>query len=179
MKRVLGPVFLALLVLAAAGARAAPPAAKPAPISVELARYVLPEENWNRTLDGITRQTAQYLVQMSERQGAKLPQELVERMMRELAGILSYAEIVDLQASVLATHYTEPELKALLAFYKTPLGQKTIRVMPEIAQDVNGQMMTTLQSRIPAVMERFRPELEKAAKAHKAPAASERPAATP
>lgn len=51
----------------------------------------------------------------------------------------------------------------LLAFYKTPLGQKSIRIMPEVAQDVNGLMMAVMQQRMPAVMERLKPEFEKAA----------------
>jgi hypothetical protein len=76
-----------------------------------------------------------------------------------------------MQAGLLVKHYTEGELKELLAFYKTPLGQKAIRIMPEVMQDVNGQMMVLMQQRLPAMMERLRPLIEKASVA-KEPAAA-------
>jgi hypothetical protein len=74
----------------------------------------------------------------------------------------SYQEILDIQAGLLAKHYTEAELRELLAFYRTPLGKKAIRVMPEVMADVNGQTTALLQQRIPAMMERLKPLFERA-----------------
>lgn len=100
MKRPLAAVLLALFVLLAGAARAAVPA-KAAPLAIELARYVLPEESWNRTMDGISRQSSQYMVKAVEQQGGAMPPEVLD--MKELAAIFSYQEIIDLQASVLAS----------------------------------------------------------------------------
>ncbi|BDG02103.1 DUF2059 domain-containing protein [Anaeromyxobacter oryzae] len=181
MKHLLAVLVPALLLASAPRARAADPA-QPTPVAVELARYVLPEENWNRTLTGISQQTVQYLSQMAQQQGGSTQPELFEKLMKQIMSIYSYQEIVDLQASVLAKHYTEAELRELLAFYKTPIGQKTIRVMPDVAQDVNGQMMAVMQQRLPAVLEKLKPEFEKAAAEHQASGgataapASEKPA---
>ncbi|WP_242392974.1 DUF2059 domain-containing protein [Anaeromyxobacter oryzisoli] len=179
MKRASAVLLSALLVLLAGAARAATPA-KPTPLAVQLARFVLPEENWNRTMDGISRQTSQYMAQAVRQQGGTLSPELLERSMKEFTKLFTYEEIIDLQAGVLAKHYTAAELKELLAFYRTPIGQKSIRIMPEVAEDVNGQMMVIMQQRMPALMERLKPALEKAAAESSGgatqPAASERPA---
>ncbi len=181
MMRILGVLVPVLLLASAPRARAAD-AAQPTPIAVELARYVLPEENWNRTLAGVSRQAGQSMSQMAEQQGASVPPDLVERLMREIMNIYSYQEIIDLQASVLAKHYTEPELRELLAFYKTPIGQKTIRIMPEVVQDANAQVMLVMQQRLPAVLEKVKAEFDGAAAQEgkasggKAPAATVKPA---
>lgn len=52
-------------------------------------------------------------------------------------------------------HFTEDELQQLIAFYETPLGIKTIRVMPEVTQEgmAAGQqwaqdLMPELQKRV-------------------------------
>jgi hypothetical protein len=39
-------------------------------------------------------------------------------------------EVIDATARIYASHFTEDELKQLLAFYQTPLGQKMIAQEP-------------------------------------------------
>jgi uncharacterized protein len=164
-----------LAVAALAAAVALPPLARAGAevnaVAVEVSRFVLPEENWNRLQQAMDDQVRQMVEHTLQQAGAKAPAELPARLAEETHKLLTYGELVDLQAGLLAKYYTEAEMKELLAFYRTPIGQKQIRVMPEMLQDVNNHMMQLLQQRLPPMMERLRPLLEQAG-APKAPAAA-------
>jgi uncharacterized protein len=56
---------------------------------------------------------------------AKLRTELTPR----------FEELTNEVAKIYASHFTEPELKDLLAFYKTPVGMKLIVEQPKIGED--------------------------------------------
>jgi len=71
------------------------------------------------------------------------------------------AEILDGVSKIYAQHFTEQELKDLVAFYKTPLGKKMITEEP-LALDQSlkaAQSWATQFSDV--VMERFRVEMKK------------------
>ena len=50
-------------------------------------------------------------------------------------------KMMDEMATSYDKYFTEKEIKAFIAFYKTPAGQKYISVMPEMMKDVMGNMM--------------------------------------
>ncbi|HEY6005934.1 MAG TPA: DUF2059 domain-containing protein [Anaeromyxobacter sp.] len=168
MKRLLAAAALAAAV---AVPRLASAGSEPNAVAVEISRFVLPEESWNKLQQAMEDQVRQMVEHTLQQAGAKASPELPARLAEETRKLLTYAEMVDLQAGLLAKYYTEPEMKELLAFYRTPLGQKQIRIMPEMLQDVNNHMMALLQQRLPPMMERLRPLLEQAG-AGKTPAAA-------
>ena len=45
-------------------------------------------------------------------------------------------EIIAGIAAVYATHFTADELRQMAAFYRTPVGQKLLQVLPKVTQDV-------------------------------------------
>jgi hypothetical protein len=146
----------AAALLAAAGLPLAAAAADPAPVAVELSRLALPEQNWKRMMRSGSEQVRQYIEATVRQSGATVPPDFSERVVAEFERIMpSYQEVLDLQAGLLVKHYTEPEMRELLAFYRTPLGQKAIRVMPEISADVNAQMLTLMQQRLPTMFDRL------------------------
>ncbi len=138
--------------------------------AVALARFVLSEETWRKMQAGTAAQLQQYIEGTLRQSGSTIPAGFAARFSREYLTLVSYQEMIDLQASLLAKHYTADEVRGLLAFYATPLGQKVIRVMPEVSQDLTGQMLTLIQQRLPALVER-------ATAAEEAPA--DLPATTP
>ncbi|ABS24443.1 DUF2059 domain-containing protein [Anaeromyxobacter sp. Fw109-5] len=153
----------ALLLSLAPSARAGTPApAGRAAAAVELARFALPRATWDQTLAAVLGQ----IEQQAASGGSALPAGFSEALREELGQLFSYEEILDLQAGLLAKHYTEAEMQQLVAFYRTPLGQKTIRIMPEVAADAMGQVQVLMGQRVPAMMERlqrrFGPEAAKA-----------------
>lgn len=44
-------------------------------------------------------------------------------------------QLVDLVTPIYAKHYTEDELNELIAFYKSPIGQKTVNLLPVITEE--------------------------------------------
>ena len=152
MKRLAAAVLVAV-----AGLPAAALGADPAPPAVELSRLALPEENWNKALAMTRDQLTQYVGASIAQSSGSVSPELAARIGQEFQQIMpSYHEMVDLQAGLLVKHYTEGEIRELLTFYRTPLGQKAIRIMPEVAADANAWMMATLQKRMPAMLERLK-----------------------
>jgi uncharacterized protein len=162
MDRVLAFVFSALVawpVLAGADAENA----APSPLAVDVSRFVLSRDTWARMQRNTAEQAKQQIARTFGRSGTPVPPEFGPRFEDELGKALTYDEVTQIQARLLGKHYTASELKGLLAFYKTPLGQKVIRVMPEVTQDASEQMLSLYQQRLPQIMERLKPLLEKSA----------------
>ena len=71
------------------------------------------------------------------------------------------AEILNEVAKVYAQRFTEPELKEIVAFYKTPIGKKMITEEP-IALDQSLKVAQAWATRFSdEVLERFRAEMKK------------------
>jgi uncharacterized protein len=60
-----------------------------------------------------------------------VPVEFWDEFMKEA----NPAEMVDLLVPIYIKYYTDAELMQLLAFYKSPIGQKVIEQLPLISQD--------------------------------------------
>jgi hypothetical protein len=68
----------------------------------------------------------------------------------------SYQELCDFQMGLFVKYYTEAELRQLVKFYSSPTGKKALEVMPEVMQDVQGMVMSRLQSEMPKLMEKIK-----------------------
>ena len=73
---------------------------------------------------------------------------------------IGWNNISDDIAKLYAKHYTVDELKKLTEFYKTPLGQKTLKVSPTLAME--GQKLT--QKRLTSHLKELKAMLDKAVK---------------
>lgn len=151
----------AALLLTAAPA----PAGDANALAVELSRLVLSPESYRQISTQTGRQVGQMVASSAQEQGQDLGPGFMdevragtEQMMAEM--MPPYQEMVDMQAGLLVKHYTAAELKELLAFYRTTLGKKVIRIMPEVSADVMGWMQTVLKQRLPQAGERFKARLE-------------------
>jgi uncharacterized protein len=61
---------------------------------------------------------------------AKDLNEIAEKMRTDLAP--RFSELNDEMAKLYASHFTEQELKAILVFYKSPVGQKLLQQQPTV-----------------------------------------------
>jgi hypothetical protein len=154
----------ALALLLTAAPAPAPKATAPATPAAELARFALPEANWDRINEQTRAQVLQMLVTQLRAQ-PDLPAGFEEELTRQTTEMWktlmpSYQELVDFQAGLIAKHYTPDEQRQLLAFYRSPLGQKSIRLQPEIMQDAMGWMQTILQQRMRPAMEKMQERMK-------------------
>jgi hypothetical protein len=71
------------------------------------------------------------------------------------------SEVVDALAGAYARHFTEQELKDLLLFYKTPLGQKFSKEEPAAIEEGFSRAKTWSDSFVDVVMSRMRSDMQK------------------
>jgi hypothetical protein len=79
---------------------------------------------------------------------------------KELGG-KSSNDVLDQMARAYATRFTEQELKDLLVFYKTPLGQKFTREEPNAIEDGLKRAQQWADTFAETVMARMRSEMQK------------------
>jgi uncharacterized protein len=139
-------------------------AAEPKGTAADIARLLVPKETWAAGLAQLA-QNVQGRLQSRPGPQLQYPPEFPAKVRSELEVVLPYDDLVGMHAQALSASYTEPELKNLLAFYRSPLGQKWLKVSPGLSDKVAGETQQRMEKQMPAVMERL-------GKLAKAPAAS-------
>ena len=78
---------------------------------------------------GVVEQAKLLFLQQDPALGKDL-NEIASKLRTDLAP--RFAELTDEMARLYATHFTEPELKAILAFYQSPVGKKMLAQQPTV-----------------------------------------------
>jgi hypothetical protein len=86
---------------------------------------------------------------------AELRTEFENIQMRYMAGVMADAP------KIYARHFTAAELRDMLAFYKTPTGQKTLKVMPQVMSDTLAMIMPQMQGLQAQIITAFQEVLRK------------------
>ena len=77
-----------------------------------------------------------------------------EDIMRQfLAKYLSWESVKPGMIQMYAEAFTEPELRELAAFYRTPLGQKAMTQLPELVQKGSALGQKAIQDHLPELQE--------------------------
>ena len=93
-----------------------------------------------------------------------LPPELYDAIREEVNSVLqdSLPEFTELLVPVYHRHFSGDEIKQMIRFYQTDLGQKTIRVMPSLVQESMSIGQQWGQALVPKVerrvLQRFKAE---------------------
>lgn len=83
-----------------------------------------------------------------------LPPEMFDEMLVEMKA----EDIEEAMIPIYAKHFTEADLKQLVAFYDSPFGKKLMTVMPQIIQEANKVGIDWGQSVVTRVAEKWRRE---------------------
>lgn len=116
----------------------------------ELVQLVTPPETYTAMIDQMSRQMIASIAQS----GAKLPPDADKKIIKAVTDVLPYKELIGWTIDVYASKYTTEEIKQLTAFYKTPVGKKTAKLMPELSGEVGKKMGPILMERMPAAMKK-------------------------
>ena len=113
---------------------AAPNAAhQPSPAAVLLAKQILETKHADNIFDplirGVVIKTRDFFMQTNFMWGKDL-NEVADNLLKQYSGRSS--ELLNDAARIYASHFTEAELKQLLAFYQSPLGQKALVEEPKV-----------------------------------------------
>ena len=145
----------------AAPAPAAPPLRQASPAALAAAKEILALKNasamYQSAVPNIVEQTKNALIQQNLNYQKDLS-ELAPVVARNLAG--REKEIGEGMAQVYANEFSEQELKDLVTFYKTPLGQKLLLAEPRAIQFSMGYMNQWALQFAGTVNEEFRKEMK-------------------
>jgi hypothetical protein len=164
LSRILSAAGLVLgLALAGVPAGAQQPA--PSPASIAAAKEILGMKNasamYSSAVPNLVQQTKDQLLQSNLNYQKDL-NEVAVIVATKLAG--REKEIGEGMAKVYAGEFTEQELKDLVVFYKSPLGQKLLSTEPKAIQLSMGFMNQWAQAFAATVNGEFRAEMRKRGK---------------
>jgi len=130
--RALAALIALGLTLAVKPVLAQAPASQPSPASILLAKQILDLKGVRALFEPLVRGVVikardQFL--QTNFMWAKDLNEVSAQLQKEYAPRVN--EVMDMSARIYASHFTEAELKQILAFYQTPVGQKVIAEEPK------------------------------------------------
>jgi uncharacterized protein len=137
-------------------------AQQPSPAAVALARQVITIKGANSMTDPLVRGVIESVKNSLVPTNPNLMRELNDvatALHKELDGRSS--EVVEQMAQAYAARFTEQDLKDLLVFYKTPLGQKFIKEEPIALEDGLKRAQRWADAFADTVMARMRSEMQK------------------
>ena len=158
-------VGLALAGVPAAAQQAAPPLKPASPAAVAAAKEILTLKNaaamYANAVPNIVQQAKDQLIQQNLNYQKDL-NDLAPLVAQTFAG--KEKEIGDGMAQVYANEFTEQELKDLVTFYKSPLGQKLLSNEPRAISFSMNYMNQWAQNFSETVNAQFRAEMRKRGK---------------
>jgi len=94
-----------------------------------------------------------------------IPPEALDIVAEEVNSVIAEAMaakggFVDLIVPVYAKHFTDDELDVLIEFYGTPVGKKTVNVMPQVTKEAMQIGQSWGQSLGPTIVQRVRQRLQ-------------------
>ena len=148
-----------------ASAQTPPASPPPSPAAIAAAKEILAMKNasamYANAVPNIVQRTKDALLQSNLNYQKDL-NEVAVIVAQKLAG--REKEIGDGMAKVYASEFTEQELKDLVVFYKSPLGQKLLSTEPKAIQMSMGYMNQWAQTFAETVNGEFRAEMRKRGK---------------
>jgi hypothetical protein len=154
-------VFIGAMICASLGPIAAH-AQQPSAAAIALAREVIVARGAGGLTEPLVRGVIETVKNSFVPTNPNLTRELNDvatTLHKELDGKSS--EVLEQMARAYATRFTEQELKDLLVFYKTPLGQKLIREEPNAIDDGLKRAQQWADTFADTVMARMRSEMQK------------------
>jgi uncharacterized protein len=160
--RVLAALLGLLLIGIARPVAAQSPAQSPSPAAVLLAKQIVElkgaRQLFTPLVRGVVEKVKDQFMQTNF-MWAKDLNEVAANLEKEYAPRVD--ELVDMSARIYASHFTEAELKQLLAFYQSPVGRKAITEEPKALDESmasSGQWGDNLSDE---VLVRMRDEMKK------------------
>lgn len=155
-------VIVALIALAAVGIARPAAAQNPSPASILIAKQIIEIKGVKSLFEPIVRGVVEKAKNMFMQTNFMWSKDL-----NEVAVIVNKDydsrsnELVDNTARIYASHFTEPELKSLLAFYQSPLGQKALAEEPKVMDESMRNAATWADNLSTDVINKMREEMKK------------------
>lgn len=126
------------------------------PLHLQLARAVFPRENWHRFLSDASAQLTKQIADSGKGQIELAPQ-FADRLREQYEQLAPYEEMLTYQARLLGSQYSKAELRRLLAFYRTPLGRKSVPFLHDLMASSMQRAAMDVQNGLPGALAQLRP----------------------
>jgi hypothetical protein len=140
--------FAFVLVLALAQAAGAAPADPKK--AKALAEMVIPRATYEQMVAQMTQQMLASLPPPPP----DAPKDFGERIKAAITDVLPYEQEIQVTSEILVKYYTDEEIGELRKFYESPVGKKALTIMPQVMGDVTKRVMTLMQQKMPAALEK-------------------------
>ncbi len=119
-------------------------------LALSLSKIMLTDEMYSQMLEQMSAGIAQSMTAA----GGKLPPNFGEKMSRVVSEALPRNDMLQFNAQVYGSRFSDPELQQIIDFYKTPTGSKILREMPSVMREVMAMVGQLLPQRLPALMKK-------------------------
>ena len=159
LKGAMRPVAVAITLMGlSSGANAQQPSAVAIQTAKEVVNVTGAMALFNPLIPGVIEQAKNLFLQQNPGLSKDL-NEITTKMRADLAP--RFGELTSEVAKLYASHFTEAELKELLAFYKTPVGMKLITEQPKVGEEGLKFAQTWANNLSDEVIVKMRDELKK------------------
>lgn len=117
--------------------------------TLELMQLVVPRETYDDMLAKMI--TA---IKGSMAQGGALPADFDAKMHAAMLEVLPYDTVLAWSAEVYGSRFSVDEIQQIGAFYKTPVGRKLVKQLPDISAEVMRKTSETIGTRLPAALKK-------------------------
>jgi hypothetical protein len=134
----------------------------PSPAQVQLAKEIVTATGQSHMFDPVIPSVMQQAYTNLLQQNPDLQKPLFETMKTLQPEFQKrQAEVVDIMANTYASHFSETEMKEILAFYNTTTGKKLVTELPKVAEESLAQARSWGNQLMEQVMARVREEMKK------------------
>jgi hypothetical protein len=142
-----------------------PPASTLPPAAIAAAKEILVLKNASAVYQGAVITTLQNVKNSLVQANINLQRDIEDISLKLARDMINReSEIGDGMARIYATNFSEQELKDLLAFYKSPLGKKSLEQEPKSIEESLAFLRTWADNLAQEINEKFREELKKRGK---------------
>ncbi len=126
------------------------------PLHLQVARAIFPRENWTRFLAQASAELTQQIAETGKGR-IELAPSFADRLREQYEEMIPYEDMLSYQARLLDSQYSKAELRQLLAFYKTPLGRKSVPFVHDLMASSMQRAELKVQDKLPGVLAQLRP----------------------
>lgn len=119
-------------------------------LALSLSKLMLTDEMYSQMLDQMSAGIAQSMTVA----GGKLPRDFAEKMAKVVREALPRNDMLQFNAQVYGSRFSDAELQQIIDFYKTPTGSKILREMPSVMHEVMLKVGQLMPQRLPALMKK-------------------------
>lgn len=119
-------------------------------LALSLSKIMLTDDMYSQMLDQMSAGIAQSMASS----GGKVPPDFPEKMAKVVREALPRSDLLQFNAEVYGSRFSDAELQQIIDFYKTPTGSKILREMPSVMREVMLKVGGLLPQRLPALMKK-------------------------